>query len=82
MVRVKGGTKKKMVNQLVIDYKDDVLTRAFPIGHRKQSETFLPNIEAFPDKEGTYIVDMAGLKDKDGHLIEITNSFINKKLFN
>ena len=59
-----------------------MIKRAFKIGHQKSSETFLPSIQSLAGEDGTYIIDMAGLKDLDGHLTEITNQFINKKLFN
>ena len=63
----------KPVTKRVIEYKDDVTKRAFKIGHKKKSETFLPSIQIMTGVDDTYIIDMAGLKDLDGHLTEITN---------
>ena len=53
----------------------------FKIGHKTQSETFLPSFQKIPDRENSYYIDMAGLNDTGGDLLEFTNQFINKKLF-
>lgn len=71
----------KTVKEKVIDYKDDVKDRVFPIGHGNKSETFFPGFQSVPNKENSYFVDIAGLKDTGGDMMEFTNQFINKKLF-
>ena len=45
------------------------------------SETFLPTLQEIPGHENSYFVDIAGLKDTGGDLMEFINQFINKKLF-
>ena len=35
-----------------------------------------------PKKDKYFIIDIAGLKDTGGDMLEFTNQFINKKLFN
>ena len=67
---------------MVIDYKPDFMERTFKIGHKKTSETLLPSMQDISGHEDMYIIDVCGLKDSDGHLTEITNYFLIKKLFN
>jgi len=54
----------------------------FPIGHSvAKSMTFFPGFYKNPKQNGNYYVDIAGLQDTDGHMIEFVNQFINKKVF-
>lgn len=80
-VKKKGQEIIKKVQKRVIDYKDEVMQRAFKIGHNSQSETFLPSFRAIPNLENSYYIDLAGLGDTDGDMLEFSNQFINKKLF-
>ena len=77
----KGEYITKTLRKKVIDYKDEVRERVFKIGHKTQSETFLPSFQKIPDRENSYYIDMAGLNDTGGNFLEFTNQFINKKLF-
>lgn len=53
----------------------------FKIGHNSaSSETFLPNFQAMPEKQITFI-DIAGLKDTGGDLVDTLNCIINKIVF-
>lgn len=64
----------------VIDFKAEVPNKVFPIGHSgAQSETFFPGFHRIDND--TFYVDIAGLSDSGGDLIEFTNQFINKYLF-
>jgi len=75
----KGG--KKVKERKVIDYKKTT-SKVFPIGHSlSQSETFFPGFCENPHEDGSYLVDIAGLEDTAGPMIEYVNQFINKKVF-
>ena len=82
-VRQPDGTfTQKVSTKTVIDYKDDQMERAFKIGHSNKSETFFPTFVKIEGEEDSYLIDIAGLDDTGGILLEFVNQFINKKLFN
>lgn len=52
-----------------------------PIGHSlEKSETFIPILIKSPQHDFSY-VDIAGLQDTGGSIMEYVNQFINKKIF-
>ena len=52
-----------------------------PIGHSlEKSETFFPILIKSDKQEFSY-VDLAGLQDTGGSIMEYINQFINKKIF-
>ena len=55
----------------------------FKIGHSKtESMTFLPDIVPFESGDNEFVfVDIAGLNDTSGNLIELVNCFITKQIF-
>lgn len=82
-VKKKGQeTTYKTTFKFVIDYKDEVKERVFPIGHQANvSETFFPGFQEVPNQPNSYFIDIAGLKDTGGEMMEFVNQFINKKIF-
>lgn len=65
----------------MIDYKPGKV-KVFPIGHSSScSETFFPTFAKNNKDEGWFFVDMAGLKDSGGDIMDFTNQFINAKIF-
>ena len=69
----------KNKHKVVIDQKEQL--GIFDIGHSKhQSKTFLPHF-INDDLKGVVYADIAGLQDTGGPLIEFTNCFLNKILF-
>ena len=76
ILEIKIKNKRK-----VIDFKDGC-NPVFSIGHSlHQSHTFLPSIFHL-EETGLKILDIAGLDDSDGNMVEYINQFINKKIFN
>lgn len=68
------------VKRKVIDYKNEK-NIIMPIGHSlEKSETFFPILIKSPQHEFSY-VDIAGLQDTGGSIMEYVNQFINKKIF-
>lgn len=54
----------------------------FKIGHDKaKSETFLPNF-LFDNNSDNVFIDLAGLQDTNGELIQLINWIIYKQVFN
>ena len=52
-----------------------------PIGHQlEKSETFFPVLIKCEEHDYAY-VDIAGLQDTGGSIMEYVNQFINKKIF-
>ena len=79
--KIGGKIVKKVKAGEVIDYKKTT-SKVFPIGHSlSQSETFFPGFCENPHEDGSYFVDIAGLEDTAGPMIEYVNQFINKKVF-
>ena len=73
----RSGKVKKQ--KIVIDHKESL--GIFDIGHSKhQSKTFLPQF-INDDVKGVVYADIAGLQDTGGPLVEFTNCFLNKILF-
>lgn len=53
----------------------------FKIGHsNSESETFLPSFVKHPNND-VWFVDIAGLNDTGGELIDFCNTFIIKHIF-
>lgn len=82
MVTRKKNGKSQVVERKrkVIDYKNqsDVV---MPIGHQlEKSETFFPILIKSEAHDFSY-VDIAGLQDTGGNIMEYVNQFINKKIF-
>ena len=79
-----GKTGKKTRPFKVIDIDPEKMSdkRAFKIGHSvAQSETFLPNF-LFDSVSKNVYVDLAGLNDTNGDLIQLINWIIYKQIFN
>jgi len=69
--------EKKLRNRTVIENKGQ---QGFKIGHSQAtSETFLPAFERMQDDQ--YFVDVAGLQDTSGDLVEFLTSFVSKAIF-
>jgi len=69
--------EKKLRNRTVIENKGE---QGFKIGHSQAtSETFLPAFERL--QEDQYFVDVAGLQDTSGDLVEFLTSFVSKAIF-
>lgn len=79
--RKKGGkTEQVQVKRKVIDYRNQKSV-LMPIGHSlEKSETFIPILIKSPLHDFSY-VDIAGLQDTGGSIMEYVNQFINKKIF-
>ena len=74
--------KKKLRKTIDIDPDRVPINYSFRIGHsQSQSETFLPNL-LFEKKTGNIYVDMAGLHDTSGDIIQLINWLITKQVFN
>lgn len=73
------GVVKKMKKKQVIEQKKQL--NVFKIGHSdSESETFLPTFVQLPGKD-VWFVDIAGLNDTGGELIDFCNTFIIKHIF-
>ena len=65
----------------VIEPKDVASQDAFKIGHDvAESETFIPHVYKDP-KYDLVFVDLAGLNDSSGLLINLVNAFVDKFIF-
>lgn len=78
----KSIRKKKVRKTIDIDPSKVPLDRSFRIGHSQaKSETFLPNM-LFEKSSGNIYVDMAGLYDTSGDIIQLINWLLTKQVFN
>ena len=72
-IKQRGQIVKKPKYRWVIDYKKDA-KKIFTIGHSlSKSETFFPGFYEDPINKGSYYVDVAGLEDTAGPMIEYVN---------
>ena len=75
----KGKLITKVKKKPVIEQK--VPLNVFKIGHSdSESETFLPTFVKHPSQD-LWFVDIAGLQDTGGELIDFCNTFIIKNIF-
>ena len=75
-------TKPKPFKVVDVDKTKIPENKAFKIGHdQAKSETFLPNF-LFDSNSGNVFVDLAGLNDTNGPLIQLINWIIYKQIFN
>ena len=67
----------------VLEQKDPDGVKVFKIGHsRTESQTFIPDVVPFISGSTDFVfIDIAGLNDTGGNLIELVNCFITKQIF-
>ena len=65
-----------------MELKPEYQLRGFKIGHSKSvSETFIPTILVDPDENSDIAwVDMAGLDDTGGYLLQLINTLMLKRV--